>query len=171
MPEKVSTRGSGAKKGPPKYQNKFAYTHNKGSKKTQKIMSLPIDGLCRRCTDQIEWRKQYRKYKPLTAPKKCVACQLKKVKKAYHVLCDDCAASKRVCAKCQESSHIVESSAKTAQDVAEEEQLVKQKLAGLRERERRSYLRKIERGEIAASELPDAVDSDFTDSDLSQDEE
>ncbi|KAJ2846667.1 hypothetical protein IWW36_004239 [Coemansia brasiliensis] len=171
MPEKVSTRGSGAKKGAPKYQNKFAYSHNKGSKKTQKILSLPIDGLCRRCTDQIEWRKQYRKYKPLTVPKKCVGCQLKKVKKAYHVLCDDCAASKGVCAKCQENAHIVENTSKTSQDVAEEEQLVRQKLAGLRERERRSYLRKMERGEIAASELPDAADSDFSDSDQSQDEE
>jgi len=29
---------------------------------------MPNEGLCRRCTDKIEWRKKYRKYKPLSKP-------------------------------------------------------------------------------------------------------
>ncbi|KAI9502188.1 hypothetical protein GGI25_003359 [Coemansia spiralis] len=170
MPEKVSTRGSGAKKGPQKYQNEFAYTHNKGSKTTQKIMALPVDGLCRRCTDQVLWRKQYRKYKPLTVAKKCVSCQLKKVKKAYHVMCDGCARDKGVCAKCMESSKIVEgNNQKTSQERLKEEQELEQKLASMRERERRSYLRKLERGDIVVADVPNVGESDddfvFSDSD------
>ena len=31
---------------------------------------MPINGLCPACEEQIEWRKKYRKYKPLTVPKK-----------------------------------------------------------------------------------------------------
>ncbi|KAJ2161679.1 hypothetical protein GGF46_001272 [Coemansia sp. RSA 552] len=173
MPEKVSTRGSGAKKGAPKYKNKVAFTHNKGSKKTQKILALPVDGLCRRCTDQILWRKQYRKYKPLTAPKKCVSCQLKKVKKAYHVLCDDCARDKAVCAKCTEEHRLVEDrglNPMTRQEREKEEQDLDRKLSSMRERQRRSYLRKLDRGDIEPADVPDvgASDSDF---DFSSDED
>jgi hypothetical protein len=31
---------------------------------------LPNEGLCPRCHDIIEWKKKYRKYKPLTTPKR-----------------------------------------------------------------------------------------------------
>ncbi|KAJ1927614.1 hypothetical protein FBU59_007208, partial [Linderina macrospora] len=149
MAQKISSRGSGAKKGAQKYQNQFAYTHNKGSKTTKKILSLPVDGLCQRCTDVVVWRKQYRKYKPLTAAKKCVSCELKKVKKAYHVICDDCAQKKNVCAKCLESKSIVDThNPKTSEQVLKEEQDLERRLANMRERERRSYMRKLERGDI-----------------------
>ncbi|KAI8321282.1 hypothetical protein GQ54DRAFT_304890 [Martensiomyces pterosporus] len=172
MSQKISTRGSGAKKGAQKYQNSFAYTHNKSSKKTQTILALPVDGLCQRCTDVVLWRKQYRKYKQLTAAKKCVSCQLKKVKKAYHVLCDDCAADKGVCAKCMEKAQIVEGhKPKTSQEVLKEEQDLEQKLAGMRERQRRSYLRKLERGDIEAGDIPDAGDDDDSDFDFTDSEE
>jgi hypothetical protein len=33
---------------------------------TEKILSLPNTGLCCRCINKIEWRKQHRKFKPLT---------------------------------------------------------------------------------------------------------
>ncbi|KAJ2760206.1 hypothetical protein IWQ56_005544 [Coemansia nantahalensis] len=168
MAEKQSTRGSGARKGAQKYQNTFAYKHNPKSKKTQTILALPVDGLCRRCTDQINWRKQYRKYKPLTVAKKCVSCELKKVKKAYHVLCDDCAGAKGVCAKCAEKAEIVDDSAAAQQDSAAAEQEIECKLAGMRERERRTCLRKLERGDITAADIPDRASddsgSDFSDS-------
>ncbi|KAJ2609469.1 hypothetical protein H4S08_004039 [Coemansia sp. RSA 1365] len=166
MPDKGSTRGSGAKKGPQKYQNKFAYSHNKGSKKTQVILALPVDGLCRRCTDQIQWRKQYRKYKPLTAPRKCVNCELKKVRKAYHVLCDDCAGVKGVCAKCAEKAEIIDESPKSSQEIAKEQQAVEQRLAGMRERQRRTYVRRLERGEITAADILNTnCSSDSSDND------
>lgn len=50
--------------------------------------------VCQRCREKIEWKKKYRKYKPLTAPAKCEKCGNRNVKAAYHHLCDDCA---RVC--------------------------------------------------------------------------
>lgn len=36
-----------------------------------------------------------------------VSCQQKSIKEAYHVLCDDCACKRKVCAKCLESKEIV----------------------------------------------------------------
>ena len=47
--------------------------------------------VCQRCREKIEWKKKYRKYKPLTAPAKCEKCGNRTVKAAYHHLCDDCA--------------------------------------------------------------------------------
>ncbi|KAJ1895593.1 hypothetical protein LPJ66_004495 [Kickxella alabastrina] len=161
MPEKMSTRGSGAVKGAQKYQNAFAYTHNRGSKTTKTILALPVDGLCKRCTDQILWRKQYRKYKPLSVAKKCVWCQQKKITKAYHVVCDGCARERVVCAKCLENKNIIEGiNAKTPQDIQKEEQELERKLGGMRERQRRSYMRKISRGDMKISEVPEPADSD-----------
>lgn len=45
----------------PKHQNSFAFRHNPKSKKTDKILSSPNVGVCKRCHDKIEWRKKYRK--------------------------------------------------------------------------------------------------------------
>lgn len=65
-----SERGNVKKQGPPKHQNKYAFKHNPKSIKSAKIAALPNDGLCSRCTEIIEWRKKYRKYKMLTTPAK-----------------------------------------------------------------------------------------------------
>ena len=52
------------KKGPaPAHQNKFAFHHNPNSSQTAKIEAIPNVGLCPKCVDIIEWKKQYRKYK------------------------------------------------------------------------------------------------------------
>lgn len=64
----MSTQRGNVKKRAPKHQNAFAFKHNPKSKKTERIMSMPIHGLCEKCRKQIEWRKKYRKYKPLTQP-------------------------------------------------------------------------------------------------------
>lgn len=48
----------------------------------------------------IEWRKRYRKYKPLTVVKKCTACGEKRIKDAYHVICGECVKKTTKCAKC-----------------------------------------------------------------------
>lgn len=57
------------------------------------ILLFPIHLIvvCERCRKKIEWKKKYRKYKPLTAPGKCVRCGNRNVKAAYHQVCDDCA--------------------------------------------------------------------------------
>ena len=77
----------------PAHQNTFAFRHNPKSKLTAKILSSPNVGLCRRCHDKIEWRKQYRKYKPLSQPSTCNICKKRNVKAAYHTICDGCAES------------------------------------------------------------------------------
>ena len=79
------------KKGPaPAHQNKFAWTHNPKSKTTAKILTSPNIHVCRRCHDKIEWRKQYRKYKPLTQPSTCNGCKKRNVKASYHTICESC---------------------------------------------------------------------------------
>lgn len=94
--------GAGSKKKKkgraPKHQNSFAFRHNPGSKKTEKILTSPNVGLCRRCYDKIEWRKKYRKYKPRTQPGKCNLCFQKNILAAYHTICTKCVASDRAVA-------------------------------------------------------------------------
>ncbi|KAL7560161.1 hypothetical protein ACA910_013171 [Epithemia clementina (nom. ined.)] len=93
MPKNSAANASKKKKskGPiPAHQNKFAFRHNPKSKTTEKILSSPNVHVCRRCHDKIEWRKQYRKYKPLTQPSKCNICSQKNVKAAYHSICAKC---------------------------------------------------------------------------------
>ena len=89
------------KRGPPAYANSYAFHHNPASKLTAHIMSLPINDLCPSCVAVIEWRKRYRKYKPLTVLKKCTACGQKRIKEAYHVVCAQCCRiGDGQCAKC-----------------------------------------------------------------------
>lgn len=84
----------------PAHENNFAFIHNANSKKTKKILEMPNEGLCRRCHDKIEWRKKYRKYKPLKVPAVCNYCHQKDVKAAYHKACRPCASAKKVCPSC-----------------------------------------------------------------------
>mmetsp|Transcript_9624 Transcript_9624/g.19993 ORF Transcript_9624/g.19993 Transcript_9624/m.19993 type:complete len:300 (-) Transcript_9624:1426-2325(-) len=89
MPQQVA--GGKKKKGKaPAHQNKFAFRHNPKSKKTDQILSYPNVHVCRRCHEKIEWRKQYRKYKPRTQPGKCNLCSMKNVAAAYHTICTKC---------------------------------------------------------------------------------
>jgi hypothetical protein len=74
----------------PAHQNTFAYVHNPKSKTTARILDSPNVHVCRRCHDKIEWRKQYRKYKPRTQPGTCNGCKKRNVKAAYHTLCGPC---------------------------------------------------------------------------------
>lgn len=145
-------RGNVKKKGAPAHQNKTAFRHNKNSKLTKKIAGLPNQGLCAKCHEIIEWKKKYRKYKPLTQPGKCSLCHQRAVKHAYHVICQDCAQKEKCCAKCRQKKDIVE------QVVSEEERKRKETnfqeiIRGLSERQRRSVLRRIERGEIDEAEV------------------
>lgn len=95
-----------------------------------------------------EWRKKYRKYKPIDQPKKCSTCHEKKVKAAYHVICGDCAKTRNVCPKCLESKDIVGAVEPADAEVREQIELLrshKGALPGLTERERRGLLRQLER--------------------------
>lgn len=97
MPQRNAPGGNSKKKKgrAPKHQNSFAFRHNPKSKKTEKILSSPNVGVCRRCYEKIEWRKKYRKYKPRTQPGKCNLCCHKNIMAAYHTICTNCAGSDR----------------------------------------------------------------------------
>lgn len=88
--------------GPPVHPNKVGFHHNPCSKLTKYILALPIsDNLCLKCKEVIEWKKKYRKYKPLTVPKKCTLCDNRNIKDAYHVICKECSEKIDKCSKCQ----------------------------------------------------------------------
>ena len=74
----------------PAHQNKFAFKHNPKSKTTDKILDSLNVHVCRRCHDKIEWRKQYRKYKPRSQPGACNGCKKRNVLAAYHTICESC---------------------------------------------------------------------------------
>ena len=96
----MSLRGGDAKKKGQKYQNSFTFKHNKNSLLTRKIMESPLDYMCERCLDIIEWKIKFRKYKPLTTAAKCQTCENKTIYKAYRVICDGCAVPNKLCTKC-----------------------------------------------------------------------
>ncbi|GAB9474657.1 hypothetical protein Gpo141_00011777 [Globisporangium polare] len=141
----MSSQRGNMKKGAPKHQNSFAFKHNPKSKKTERILSLPIYGLCEKCRKQIEWRKKYRKYKPLTQPASCIHCHQKNVTSAYHASCDPCARERDICAKCCQSKEIVLSEQELALIRAKEAKEFETTLESMRERDRRAHLRKAEK--------------------------
>ena len=53
-----------------KYKNTYKFVHNKNSRKTKQILESPIEGVCEKCYKILAWKKEYRKYKPLTVPKR-----------------------------------------------------------------------------------------------------
>ncbi|CAM9211933.1 unnamed protein product, partial [Ectocarpus sp. 6 AP-2014] len=98
----MSTRkGAGATRTrKPKHQNTFAFRHNPKSQKTAKILASVNAGLCASCHDKVEWRKRYRKYRPLRQPATCNDCHKKTITAAYHKICAPCARERRVCPWC-----------------------------------------------------------------------
>jgi hypothetical protein len=142
----MSSERGNVKKGPQKHQNKFAFRHNKHSRKTEFILSLPNEGLCSRCTEQIEWKKKFRKYKPLTAPRRCENCNQKTVNRAYHHICENCAMKLEVCAKCRQKKGII-NKIQTAEMEKEERARLSDALQKMSERERRTFFRQLEKGD------------------------
>ncbi|QQP35510.1 C9orf85 [Caligus rogercresseyi] len=68
-------------------------------------MNLVVsDHCCPKCSGVIQWKIDYGKYKPLSRPGKCVRCQERRIKQAYHTLCENCTSEGGgLCAKCGES--------------------------------------------------------------------
>ncbi|KAI9357990.1 hypothetical protein DFJ73DRAFT_794171 [Zopfochytrium polystomum] len=194
-PKRVSSaKGSrGSKKPAQKHKNQFAFRNGlhtngagnggaggaappraAGSAALAAAFDVPNAGLCAKCVEIIQWRKRMGQYKALTAPKKCVSCALKAVKFAYHVLCQPCADKQQVCAKCQLPEESPSIAPKTPAQVLLEKQQEESVRASMTERQRRSYLRKLEAGdEEGAERIVDKVrngggrrgDDDFDDFD------
>jgi len=144
-----SNKGGGKKKKKgkaPTHQNEFAFKHNPKSKLTQKILDSPNVHVCKRCHEKIEWKKQYRKYKPRTQPGKCNECQKRNVLAAYHTICTGCTTAsakakalledetRRVCAVCVKELAMRDKSSEDDDDVL-------QSLGKMRLRERRAIER------------------------------
>ena len=96
----MSTRPGNNSKKAQKYQNTFTFKHNKNSLLTRKIRETPLDNLCKRCLEKLEWRINYRKYKPLTSAAKCIKCEGRNIYKAYRQICDLCCVTNKLCSKC-----------------------------------------------------------------------
>ncbi|XP_073508805.1 uncharacterized protein C9orf85 homolog isoform X2 [Phyllobates terribilis] len=103
-----SQMGNVQRSRPQKHRNVTVYKNDKydSSSKT-KINSKEHEGVCQRCKDVLEWRVKFRKYKPLSQPKKCVKCLQKTVKNAYHIICKPCALQLELCAKCGKKEDLV----------------------------------------------------------------
>lgn len=138
-------KGNNSKKGQ-KYQNTKAFKNNlhDTSKKMKQINSLKVGGVCARCREIIEWRKKFKKYKPLTAPKKCVRCQQKTIKHAYHTVCSECAQQAGVCEKCGEVQEITAKSEPTPAERASEDFMLCQEMKSMTQRQRWTFFRHLE---------------------------
>jgi hypothetical protein len=163
----MSLRPGGPARGPPAHQNKHAFHHNKNSKKTAVIKRIAHQGLCARCEEQIEWRKKFRKYKPLKAPSHCNGCQQRAVKRAYHTLCDPCARAANKCAKCAEVHLDDDEEAGAEQDAFR--MPTEEELADMSERQRRTAVRRALKGR-KAGKAGDGQDEEDSDSMMDEDD-
>ncbi|XP_055843829.1 uncharacterized protein C9orf85 homolog [Episyrphus balteatus] len=172
-----SQRGNAVRTRTQKHKNRHVFKNDLHDKTPQQKMlnSLHISEVCQRCKHQIEWKIKYKKYKPLTQPKTCVKCQQRNIRKAYHVLCRDCAKAEKVCAKCLKTAEEVE--IEPAQPTPEEELKLKVEMDKLiksfPERKRRAFLRYMRKGEVDKSaekkdenEETSPVDGDEKDTDV-----
>ncbi|XP_076381975.1 uncharacterized protein LOC117224873 isoform X2 [Megalopta genalis] len=135
-------KGNSNRSRPQKYKNHSAFKndlHDK-SHKTKMINSIQVACVCERCKQIIEWKIKYKKYKPLKTPSKCIKCQQKSVRQAYHNICLSCAKENEVCSKCGNRSDVIEGKPTKEESMkldAELQNLLKE----LPERKRRTFIR------------------------------
>lgn len=137
-----SQKGNSSRTRPQKYKNKTAFKNNlhDTSIQTKVMNNIQVSDVCVRCKEIIEWKIKYKKYKPLTQPKKCVKCEQKTVKQAYHVMCLECGRKLQVCTKCCKTKEdIVTVPSKQEQQKLDAE--MQQLLQSLPERKRRTFIR------------------------------
>jgi len=148
---------SGARKRPQKHQNSFAWKadKHKSDPKTKLVQSLTVINCCQHCTGVIEWKIKYGKYKPLNKPSKCLKCGERKVKYAYHILCQDCVTLTGFCAKCGKVEEIINSPQPSLAETARLDSELQQELKGLPERKRRTFLRYIRNQEKKSQSTPE----------------
>lgn len=136
-------RGNTNRSRPQKYQNQTVFKndlHDK-SNKTKYINSIQIVHVCERCKQIIEWKIKYKKYKPLKAVAKCIKCEQKAIKHAYHNICIPCAIQYKVCPKCGNKSNIVKEEPDIQEETNKLDIELQNLLKGLSERKRRTFIR------------------------------
>ena len=142
----------------PKHNNDFKFKHNPKSKKSDQIATITHSGLCHRCSDKIAWKKKYRKYKPLKRSGKCYMCEQRTVKRAYHTICAQCSLDHHCCAWCkldfhqQGSGGVVISREERVELAQAEGAKLNEQLSTMRERDRRTVLRRLQRSDSEGEE-------------------
>ncbi|WOK91631.1 hypothetical protein Cni_G00322 [Canna indica] len=136
---------SSKRQGAPKHQNQYAWKPNAGRKINETELGgklrpfAAISGVCPRCREQIDWKRRYGKYKPISEPAKCQKCGKRAVRQAYHNICSACSKEHGICAKCcSRTGDIV------GRDVSEmeaERKTLEEAIKHARERDRRTLLR------------------------------
>ncbi|XP_017869816.1 PREDICTED: uncharacterized protein C9orf85 homolog [Drosophila arizonae] len=151
-------RGNATRTRAQKHKNRHVFKNDLHDKTPQqmRLNKMHVSTVCQRCKEVIEWKIKYKKYKPLTQAKTCARCQQRTVRKAYHVICKDCAVKDHVCAKCLKSADEVEIEA--PQPTPQEEQQLQVEMDRLiksfSERKRRAFLRFMEKGRKQETEEP-----------------
>ncbi|KAJ4763694.1 small acidic-like protein [Rhynchospora pubera] len=138
------------RQGPPKHQNKFAWKPNAGRKINENELGgkfkplSEITGVCQKCKDQIDWKRKYGKYKPITEPAKCQKCGKRAVKQAYHSICGACSKELGQCAKC--CCRVNQTVGRDIAKIESEKKQLEEAITNARERERRTLLRAMNKG-------------------------
>ncbi|XP_066272264.1 uncharacterized protein C9orf85 homolog [Branchiostoma lanceolatum] len=166
-----SQRGNVGRSRPQKYKNSMAFRNNlhDQSQKTKKLNAMVVGGLCAHCKSVIDWKIKYKKYKPLSQPKKCVKCEQKTVKQAYTMMCMPCARTADVCAKCGKGEEVVTPALTPAEEAARDAEL-QQELKFMSERQRRTFMRKGGDIDGMPSSVGNTEDSEDDNSNDSEDE-
>jgi len=144
-----SKTGQSKRTRPQKHQNQSQWKANKFKTDplTKLLENITITNCCPKCTDVIEWKVKYGKYKPLTQPAKCVKCGGRRVKSAYQIVCVPCVEETGVCAKCGQTAEVVNNTIPSAAEQARLESEFQRDLKALPERKRRTFLRYYHREE------------------------
>ncbi|XP_017112728.1 uncharacterized protein C9orf85 homolog [Drosophila elegans] len=159
-----SQRGNVSRTRAQKHKNRHVFKNDLHDKTPQQIRlnAMHVSTVCQRCKEQIEWKIKYKKYKPLSQAKTCAHCKERTVKKAYHVVCRDCAIKAHVCAKCLKSADEV--AIEEAQPTPREEQQLQAEMDRLvksfSERKRRAFLRYMKKGKKQPAAAEDELDEE-----------
>ncbi|KAH8317108.1 hypothetical protein KR074_011829 [Drosophila pseudoananassae] len=153
-----SQRGNVSRTRAQKHKNRHVFKNDLHDKTPQqmRLNAMHVSTVCQRCKDQIEWKIKYKKYKPLTQAKTCAHCKQRTVKKAYHVICRDCAIKAKACAKCLKSGDevAIEAPEPTPQEEQQLQVEMDRLIKSFSERKRRAFLRYMQKGKKQPGEEP-----------------
>jgi len=137
-----------------KHQNKTAwnaYDKFKTDPKSKIASGVTVTNCCSKCTEVIDWKIRYGKYKPLTKPAKCTRCSERRIKSAYHILCISCVELTGNCAKCGQKEELVNQPEPTKVEADRLAAEIQKETKALPERKRRSFLRYLRQQEKKAN--------------------
>ncbi|KAL7743494.1 hypothetical protein ACLKA6_018630 [Drosophila palustris] len=157
-------RGNASRTRAQKHKNRHVFKNDLHDKTPQQIRlnKMHVSTVCQRCKEVIEWKIKYKKYKPLTQAKTCARCQQRTVRKAYHVICRDCAVKDHVCAKCLKSADevAIEAPEPTPQEEQQLQVEMDRLIKSFSERKRRAFLRFMEKGRKQETEESTELDEE-----------